>query len=32
LKLEIIVNAGVRPILIFDGNKLTMKKGIEDER
>ena len=31
-KLDIVISAGVRPILIFDGNRLQMKSGIEMER
>ena len=31
-KLDVVINSGVRPILIFDGAKLTMKEGTEYER
>ena len=31
-KLEMVIDAGVRPLLVFDGNELSMKKGTEDER
>lgn len=31
-KLEMMIDAGVRPLLVFDGNKLSMKKGTEDQR
>jgi len=27
-----VINAGVRPIVVFDGNRLTMKMGVEEER
>jgi exonuclease-1 len=31
-KLDVVTSAGVTPILVFDGNKLSMKQGTEDER
>lgn len=31
-KLEMIVGAGVRPIVVFDGERLKMKEGVEEER
>ena len=31
-KLEQLINSDVRPIVVFDGNKLTMKEGVEDDR
>lgn len=31
-KLEIVIDAGVRPLLVFDGSDLFMKKSTEDER
>lgn len=27
-----VIKAGVRPLLVFDGNRLTMKQGVETER
>jgi 5'-3' exonuclease len=27
-----LINSDVRPIVVFDGNKLTMKEGVEDDR
>ena len=31
-KLEMMIDAGVRPLLVFDGNILNMKRGTEDDR
>lgn len=31
-KLQMMVGAGVKPIIVLDGCKLEQKKGIEDER
>lgn len=31
-KLDMVIAAGVRPLLIFDGNRLSMKQGVESER
>lgn len=31
-KLDMVIKAGVRPIVVFDGNRLKMKDGVEVER
>lgn len=31
-KLDVVVSSGVKPIVVFDGNRLHMKQDIEEER
>jgi exonuclease-1 len=31
-KLDILINSDVKPIVVFDGNRLSMKSDVEDQR
>lgn len=32
MKIDVMVEAGVRPLVVFDGNRLIAKEGVEENR